>query len=53
MPTSPTEEQEMAKLDALRRDIDSGWRQAERGELAEFALERFLLELDQRLGRKC
>lgn len=39
---------EAAKLDALRRDIDSAWRQAERGELVEFDRQRFLTDLDQR-----
>lgn len=46
------EEFEAAKLEALRRDIDSGWQQAERGELVEFDRERFLSELDQKTGVK-
>ena len=46
------EEYDAAKLEALRRDIDSGWRQAERGELVEFDRERFLADLDQRTGVK-
>lgn len=46
------EEYEAAKLEALRRDIDSGWQQAERGELVEFDRERFLSDIDRRTDVK-
>jgi antitoxin ParD1/3/4 len=37
---------EQAKLEALRRDVDVGWQQAERGEFAEYSLEDTLKRLD-------
>ena len=38
---------ERAKLEALRRDVDTAWRQADRGEFEPFDVERFLAELDR------
>jgi antitoxin ParD1/3/4 len=37
---------ENAKLEALRRDIDVAWQQAERGEFADYSLEDTLRRLD-------
>lgn len=37
---------EQEKLAALRRDIDVGWQQAERGEFADYSLQDTLRRLD-------
>ncbi len=40
---------EAAKLEALRRDIDAAWQQADRGDFADFDPERINRELDAEL----
>lgn len=40
---------EQAKMDALRRDIDVAWKQAEAGQFANYSLEDTLRRLDAEL----
>ena len=40
------DEAHAAKLQALRRDIDTAWREADRGEFADYSLDGLLAELD-------
>jgi antitoxin ParD1/3/4 len=40
-----------AKLEALRRDIDAAWQQAERGELETFDIDTFLKQADSEKER--
>ncbi|MCO5063190.1 MAG: type II toxin-antitoxin system ParD family antitoxin [Rhizobiaceae bacterium] len=40
-----TEESEDAKLQRLREAVDLGWQQAERGEFADYSLEKSLSRL--------
>ena len=37
---------EQAKLEALRRDIDAAWQQADRGEFGTFDVDAFLKQAD-------
>lgn len=41
------DEADKAKLEALRRDIDVGWKQAEAGEFVELDIEALNKELDE------
>ena len=40
------EAEDAAKLEALRRDIDAGWKQADRGKFVDFDAEEINLDLD-------
>lgn len=45
------EEEEKAKLERLRRDIDAAWAQLDDGEKIEFNVETFLAEQNARSRR--
>jgi len=45
------EEENRAKLERLRRDIDAAWAQADAGDLREFDVDAFLAAENRRAGR--